>query len=55
MSQGEIRQLEKKGDVTLTEEDYLEVIRCKTAVLFQGCLQDRRPGCRRRTDPGDGP
>jgi len=39
MSQGEIRQLEKKGDVTLTEEDYLEVIRCKTAVLFQGACR----------------
>ena len=39
MSQGEIRQLEKKGDVTLTEEDYLDVIRCKTAVLFQGACR----------------
>ena len=36
MSQGEIRQLEKKGDATLTEDEYLEVIRCKTAVLFEG-------------------
>lgn len=39
MSQGEIRQLEKKGDVSLTENDYLEVIRCKTAVLFQGACR----------------
>ena len=39
MSQGEIRQLEKKGDITLTEEEYLEVIRCKTAVLFQGACR----------------
>lgn len=39
MSQGEIRQLEKKGDVTLSEEDYMEVIRCKTAVLFQGACR----------------
>ncbi len=39
MSQGEIRQLEKKGDITLTEDDYLEVIRCKTAVLFQGACR----------------
>lgn len=36
MSQGEIRQLTLKGDVTLSEKDYFEVIRCKTAVLFQG-------------------
>lgn len=36
MSQGEIRQLEKKGAIDLTEEEYMEVIRCKTAVLFQG-------------------
>jgi octaprenyl-diphosphate synthase len=39
MSQGEIRQLEKKGDVTLTEDAYLDVIRCKTAVLFQGACR----------------
>ena len=39
MSQGEIRQLERKGDITLTEEEYLEVIRCKTAVLFEGACR----------------
>ncbi len=39
MSQGEIRQLEKKGDLTLTEAQYHEVIRCKTAVLFQGACR----------------
>ncbi len=39
MSQGEIRQLEKKGDITLSEQEYLEVIRCKTAVLFQGACR----------------
>ncbi len=39
MSQGEIRQLEKKGDTSLTEDEYLEVIRCKTAVLFQGACR----------------
>ena len=39
MSQGEIRQLEKKGDVSLTEAEYMEVIRCKTAVLFQGACR----------------
>jgi len=35
MSQGEVHQLMRKGDVTLTEAEYLEVIRRKTAVLFQ--------------------
>ena len=40
MSQGEIRQLQKKGDVSLSEDDYLEVIRCKTAVLFQGACRN---------------
>jgi len=39
MSQGEIRQLAHKGDVHLTETAYLEVIRCKTAVLFQGACR----------------
>jgi octaprenyl-diphosphate synthase len=39
MSQGEIHQLARKGDVTLSETDYLDVIRRKTAVLFQGACQ----------------
>jgi octaprenyl-diphosphate synthase len=39
MSQGEIRQLERKGDVALSEDEYLEVIRCKTAVLFEGACR----------------
>jgi octaprenyl-diphosphate synthase len=36
MSQGEIHQLMKKGSLELTEEEYMEVIQRKTAVLFQG-------------------
>ncbi|MBL0716092.1 MAG: polyprenyl synthetase family protein [Desulfosarcina sp.] len=36
MSQGEIQQLDRKGDMSLTEEEYREVIRRKTAVLFEG-------------------
>ena len=36
MSQGEIHQLSRKGDITLTEEEYREVIHRKTAVLFEG-------------------
>jgi octaprenyl-diphosphate synthase len=36
MSQGEIHQLMKKGCVDLTEKEYMEIIRRKTAVLFQG-------------------
>ena len=39
MSQGEIRQLAHKGDVALGETIYLDVIRCKTAVLFQGACR----------------
>ncbi|MDA8140475.1 MAG: polyprenyl synthetase family protein [Desulfobacteraceae bacterium] len=39
MSQGEIRQLAHKGDVNLSEDDYMDVIRCKTAVLFRGACQ----------------
>ena len=35
MSQGEVHQLMRKGDIGLTEEEYLEVIRRKTAVLFE--------------------
>ncbi len=36
MSQGEIYQLSQKGNLELSESDYMEVIRRKTAVLFQG-------------------
>ena len=39
MSQGEIQQLGRKGDTALTEEEYMEVIKCKTAVLFQGACR----------------
>jgi octaprenyl-diphosphate synthase len=36
MSQGEIQQLADKGDIGITEEHYMEIIRCKTAVLIEG-------------------
>lgn len=36
MSQGEIHQLMKKGCIDLNEKEYMEIIRRKTAVLFQG-------------------
>jgi octaprenyl-diphosphate synthase len=39
MSQGEIDQLDKKGQLTITEAEYLEIIRRKTAVLFQGACR----------------
>ena len=39
MSQGEIEQLARVGDLTLDEAQYKEVIRCKTAVLFQGACR----------------
>lgn len=39
MSQGEIQQLSRKGDLSLSESEYDEVIRRKTAVLFRAsCL-----------------
>ncbi len=39
MSQGEVHQLLRKGDVRLSEEEYLEVIRRKTAVLFEAACR----------------
>lgn len=39
MSQGEIHQLMRKGALDLTEEEYMEVIRNKTAVLFEGACR----------------
>jgi len=39
MSQGEIHQLQRKGALDLSEAEYMEIIRCKTAVLFQGACR----------------
>ena len=39
MSQGEIHQLLVKGKIDLSQEEYLDVIRRKTAVLIQGACQ----------------
>jgi octaprenyl-diphosphate synthase len=39
MSQGEVHQLMRKGDVKLTEDEYMVVIRRKTAVLFEAACQ----------------
>jgi len=39
MSQGEVHQLMRKGDVKLTEDEYLVIIRRKTAVLFKAACQ----------------
>lgn len=39
MSQGEIEQMARKGDVSLDQETYMEVIRCKTGVLFEGACK----------------
>lgn len=39
MSQGEIDQLARLGQVQISEAEYLEVIRRKTAVLFQGACR----------------
>jgi octaprenyl-diphosphate synthase len=39
MSQGEVHQLMSKGNVELTERDYLEVIRRKTAMLFEAACR----------------
>ncbi len=39
MSQGEINQLEKKGQADLSESEYFEIIEQKTAVLIQGACQ----------------
>jgi octaprenyl-diphosphate synthase len=39
MSQGEVHQLMRKGDVDLKESEYLEVITRKTAVLFEAACR----------------
>jgi octaprenyl-diphosphate synthase len=39
MSQGEVHQLMRKGDIKLTEDEYMVVIHRKTAVLFEAACQ----------------
>ncbi len=39
MSQGEVFQLMRKGDINLTEDEYLSVIKRKTAVLFEAACK----------------
>ena len=39
MSQGEVHQLMRKGDINLKESEYLEVIRRKTAMLFEAACR----------------
>lgn len=39
MSQGEIHQLTRKGSLNLSESEYMEIIRRKTAVLIQGACR----------------
>ncbi len=39
MAQGEILQLARKGNLDLDEAEYLRIIGCKTAVLFQGACR----------------
>jgi octaprenyl-diphosphate synthase len=39
MSQGEVHQLMRIGDVNLEEKEYLEVIRRKTAMLFEAACR----------------
>jgi len=39
MSQGEVHQLMRKGDISLTEDEYMEIIRHKTAVLFEAACR----------------
>ena len=39
MIEGELYQLTKTGDATITEDEHFEIIRRKTAFLFSGCAE----------------
>jgi octaprenyl-diphosphate synthase len=39
MIEGELYQLTKTGDATITEEEHFEIIQRKTAFLFSGCAE----------------
>ena len=39
MIEGELYQLSKKGDIAVTEDEHLDIVRRKTAYLFGGCAR----------------
>ena len=39
MIEGELYQLSKKGDASISEEEHLDIVRRKTAYLFGGCAR----------------
>ena len=39
MIEGELYQLSKKGDVMISEDEHLDIVRRKTAYLFGGCAR----------------
>ena len=39
MIEGELYQLSKKGDLSITEDEHLDIVRRKTAYLFGGCAR----------------
>ena len=39
MIEGELYQLSKKGDVAISEDEHLDIVRRKTAYLFGGCAR----------------
>ena len=52
IAEGEVLQLLNCHNADVDEDDYLQVIRCKTAKLFEAAGapgRDPRPGARRRS------
>ena len=39
IAEGEVKQLEHVGDANMSESDYMEIIRCKSALLFQASAE----------------
>lgn len=39
IAEGEVMQLTRIGDINISEQDYREIIRCKTAILFQASAE----------------
>ncbi|MFK7914137.1 MAG: polyprenyl synthetase family protein, partial [Pseudomonadales bacterium] len=51
IAEGEVQQLAKLGDLALDEQSYMEVIRCKTALLFEAATHTA--GLLASTDPAE--
>ena len=55
MIEGEILEIERNGDLRMSEAQHIDIIRRKTADLFAACMSHRRHAGRRGRGAASGP